>query len=75
VPLDRARADEQEGADLRVRVAVGRQLRDLGFLRGEFVAGLDTALADGLTGRRQLAPGALGERIGSDRRQYLVRGP
>ena len=45
VPLDGAWAEEQLGADLRVRVAVARELGDLCFLGGEVVAGLGLASA------------------------------
>ena len=38
------------------------------------VARLDGALAHGLAGRQQLAAGALGERLGPDAAEHLVRG-
>jgi hypothetical protein len=43
VPLDRARAEEELRADLRVRVPVGRQAGDLRFLRSQFISRLDRA--------------------------------
>ena len=50
VVLDRARADEQPGADLGVGQAVAGQPRDLCFLGGQLDAGLHGALAGGLAG-------------------------
>src|SRR5216684_350056 len=46
VVLDRARADEQLGADLGIREPAVREPRDLGLLRGEVAAVLDAAFAD-----------------------------
>src|SRR5829696_4799221 len=63
VVLDGARPDEQLGADLRVRVSPLREQGDLSLLRREDVAGLDCEPADRLARGRQLAPGALGERL------------
>src|ERR1700730_14465752 len=51
VVLDRAGADEQPGADLRVREAVAGQPRDPGLLGGQLTGGLDGALAGGLARR------------------------
>jgi hypothetical protein len=59
--LTRARADEQPGADLRVRQPIARQPGDLHLLRGELIARLDSALARRLAGGLQLVPGPLGE--------------
>ena len=74
VPLDRARAEEQLGADLRVREPVGRQPRDLRLLRRQLVERLDGALAHRLAGGQQLAAGALGERLHAHLGEHLVRG-
>src|SRR4051794_15584961 len=63
MPLDGARADEQLRADLGIRAPIARQAGDLRLLRGELVARLHRALADGLTRGEQLAAGALGERF------------
>src|SRR3954447_4069855 len=46
MPLDRAGAEEQLGADLRVGEPVAGQARDLILLRGELVAHLRAARAD-----------------------------
>src|SRR2546423_12170638 len=61
VVLDRARADEQLGADLRVRVSPLRQPGHLRLLRGEHVTRLDREPSHGLARGCQLAPGAFGE--------------
>ena len=68
VVLDGARADEQLRADLGVRAAVAGEPGDLRLLRRERVARLGGALARRLAGGQQLAAGALGERLGADRR-------
>jgi hypothetical protein len=73
VPLHRARAEEELGPDLRVRLPAGGQARDLGLLRGQLVERLDRALTHGLAGGQQLAPGALGERLHADVREHHVR--
>jgi NAD(P)H-flavin reductase len=58
VVLDGAGADEQPGADLRVRQPVAGQPGDLGFLGGQFVIPAATgALVRCLPGGPQLAPG------------------
>jgi hypothetical protein len=62
VVLDRARADEQPGADFRVGQPIQGQPRDLGLLGGQLYGALDGALAGGLAGGGQLAPGPLGKR-------------
>src|SRR6266566_5319250 len=74
VVLDRAWADEQPGTDLRVGQAVPGQPRDLGLLRGQLDSGLDGALARGLASSGQFAPGPLGERLDTHRRQHVVGG-
>src|SRR5262245_25093830 len=61
VPLHGSWAEEQLGADLRVGLATGGALGDLGLLRSEVVECLDSALAHGLAGGHQLAAGTLGE--------------
>lgn len=63
MPLDRAWADEQLGADLRVRVALARESCDLRLLRRQLVPCFDRALADRRTGREELAMGTLSESI------------
>src|SRR5215469_14477021 len=82
VVLDRARADEQSRADLRVGKTLAGQPRDLGLLGGQRITGLAGsrsgglrgALADGLAGGQQLAAGALGEPAGPCRIKQLVGG-
>jgi hypothetical protein len=74
VPFDGARADEQLGADLRVRVAVTGESADLGLLCGEFVERLDCAFARGFAGGQELARGALGERVHAHRGEQPVGG-
>src|ERR1700677_1933174 len=72
VPLDRARADEQLGADLGIRTPVTSKPGDLRLLGRELVACLDGLLADRLAGGRQLAAGALSESLGPHRGEHLV---
>ena len=67
-------ADEQPRADLGVRQSVAGQARDLSFLGGEFIAGLDGAFADTLAGGQQLALGARSERLDPHRVEHLERG-
>src|SRR5581483_7746500 len=62
VVLDRARADEQLGADLRVGVSVAGQPRDLELLGREVVARVRGDPPHGLAGGEELAAGTLGER-------------
>src|SRR5258708_11315964 len=64
VVLDRARADEQPGADLRVGQPLPRQPRDLGLLSGQRVTGLAgphagplDARADGLAASQPCSSG------------------
>src|SRR5262249_34781232 len=61
VPLDGAPAEEELGADLRVRLPVGRHPGDLQLLRGQVLERLDRALARGFSGGRQLTARALSE--------------
>jgi len=72
VVLDRARADEQPRADLRVRQALAGQPRDLRLLRGQLHGRLDRTLAGGLPRGLQLKPGPFGERPDTHRVQHLV---
>src|SRR5207248_10182082 len=70
--LDGPRAEEEPRTNLRVRQPVTGQLGDLPLLRGQIVPGLDSALARVLPRREQLAPGALGEPIGSDAVEHAM---
>ena len=82
VVLDRTRADEQPGADLRVRQPIPGQPGHLRLLNGQRFAGrtgwraggLGGALAGGLAGGQQLAAGPLGERLHPHRVQHLIGG-
>ena len=56
-------ADEQPRGDLGVRQSVAGEARDLSFLGGELIPGLDSAFADTLSGGKQLALGASGEPV------------
>ena len=67
VVLNRARADEQPGTDLRVGQPVPGQPRDLGLLRGQLDGGLHGASARGLAGGQQLAAGPRSERLHAHR--------
>src|SRR5262249_23550497 len=61
VVLDRARTDEELGADLRVGVTVAGKRRDLKLLRRQRVAHVCRSAARGLAGGDQLPTRALGE--------------
>src|SRR4051812_4361710 len=74
VVFDGARADEQLGTDLRIRVAVTRQARDLELLRRERVPVVGGDPARGLAGGDELASRPLGERVGAHATEALVRG-
>jgi hypothetical protein len=74
VVLDRARADEQLGADLRVGVPLARESSDLRLLGGEQVTGVGDAWTGGLAGGEQLATGALGERLGAEPAETVMSG-
>ena len=75
VVLDRARADEEPRADLRVRESVACQLGDLRLLRASARrACLGVRARDGLAGGEQLAAGALRERRGTHGGEHLVGG-
>jgi hypothetical protein len=80
VILDRPRADEQPGGDLRVGQAVPGHPRHLslpGRQRrpgpGRSWGGLDGPVGHGLTRVAQLTAGPLGERLDPDRLQHVVR--
>ena len=73
MPLDGAGADEELGADLRVRPAGDGEPRDVLLLRRELVARVVPPLADGLAGREQFVARALAEPVRADRAEQLVR--
>ena len=75
MPFDGAGGQEQLGADLRIAEPVTSEPGDLQFLRGELIARLDLALADGLTRGQQLATAALGERLHPHRGEAFVGSP
>lgn len=70
MPLDGAGADEQFGADFRVRSARESESRDVFLLRCELIQRVDSALADRLAGREQLA--SRGESIRANRVEHFV---
>src|SRR5437763_3303429 len=74
VVLDSARADEQLGADLRVRLSLRGEPRDLRLLGGEDVTRLIDPLASGFSGGRELATGALGKPLGPDAVEHFMGG-
>ncbi len=74
VPFDRARGQEQLGADLRAGPAVAGQPRDLLLLGRELAVRLGAALAHLLPRGDQLPAGALGERLHPHRGEHVVRG-
>src|SRR3954447_11664272 len=69
VPFDGARAEEELGADLRVRPPVAREPGDVLLLRGELVARVVAALAHLLAGGQQLVAGTFGEPRGAHRQE------
>src|SRR5215218_9753443 len=73
VPFDRARAEEELGADLRVGPPVAREPGDVLLLRGELVARVVAALAHLLAGGQQLVPGTLGESRCARRQEHVAR--
>src|SRR4051812_34573491 len=73
VGLHGARADEQLGADLRIRLSRHGAPGDLRLLRRERVARLEREPAHRLAGGRELACRALGERFRADAAERLVR--
>src|SRR3954469_1073115 len=72
VPLDGAGAEEELGADLRVRASFARQASDLLLLRRELVARVVAALAHPFACGQQLVPGALGESVGAHRQERFA---
>src|SRR5436305_1417568 len=70
----RARADEQLGADLRVRLPVARHAGDLSLLWREDVAGLYCSLGCALTRGHELATSALSEPLGPYAAEHFVGG-
>src|SRR5829696_2477493 len=72
VPFDGAWAEEELGADLRVRPPVASEPGDVLLLWGELVARVLAPLAYLLAGRQQLVPGTLGEALRTHRQQHLA---
>src|SRR6185312_4628828 len=72
VVLDGARADEQPGTYLRVGLPFCGESSDLRLLGSEDLACRLGATAHGFAGGEQLAPGALGERLGPAASEHLV---
>jgi hypothetical protein len=66
VVLDRARADEQLSGDLPVRVSLGHEARDLGFLWCQLAERIHRSLSGMFSGRLELDPCAFGELYGVD---------
>ena len=64
MPLDRAGAEVELRADLRIRPAVAGESCDVLLLRRELIARLVEALAHLRAGGQQLVPRAFGERVG-----------
>src|ERR1700730_2050422 len=75
VVLDRARADEQQGGDLSVRVSLGHEARDLRLLWRQLSKGIDGAFASMLAGRFQFDACALGECLHTEVGEEVVRRP
>src|SRR6476659_1593787 len=73
VPLDRARAQEELRADLRICMPIRGEPRDLLLLRGQLSACLVAPFAPLLARREQLAAGALGECDGTEAGEGLIR--
>jgi hypothetical protein len=63
VVVDGARTDEQPRGDFLVGGTLGREARDLRFLRGQVIACLDGPFTRVLASRRELDPSAFGERL------------
>jgi len=74
VPLDGARADEQPGADLRVRKPVPGETRHLPLLPVSSSRVTDGALAHFVAGDEQFDPGALDERFHAHIHEHRVGG-
>jgi hypothetical protein len=75
VVLDRARGQEQPGANLRVRRPVAGQPGDLRLLGGQLRPGRDRVLASGLAGGAQFAPCPRGERLQAHLLLHLAGSP
>src|SRR5712691_11800811 len=73
MPFDRARGQEQPGADLRISAAVAGQPGNQLLLRSELAPRLDAALAHPLACGDQLAAGTFGERLHTNRHEHVVR--
>src|SRR6266568_8041533 len=74
VVLDRARAHEEVGSDLRVGQAITGQPGDLDLPGGELGWHTGRAFTYSLAGREQLARGSFGEAVSSHGGEHLVRG-
>src|SRR4051812_7504985 len=74
MPLHGTGTEEEPGTDLRIGKPVARHPRDLHLLRRQLVAGVVGTFARDLTGRRQLHPGAFGERLHPDCGELLTSG-
>src|SRR3954454_10357864 len=74
VVLDRPRADEQLGADLRVGAPLAGQSRDLELLGRQGVPRVRRDPRHGVAGGDELAAGSLGERFGAHVAEALVGG-
>ena len=75
MPLHRARAEEELGADLRVRQAIPGEPGNLLFLGCELLANLGASLANLFAGCEQLAAGSLSEALHPDCDERAVSGP
>src|SRR5580765_2282075 len=73
VPFDGARAEEELRTDLRVRLTVPGELRDLCLLGGELVARVVGASARFLSGGDELSPRSLGESLHAHGAEHVVR--
>ena len=75
VVVDGAGADEQLSGDFLIRGPLGREARDLCFLRGRRLALIDVTPSRGSSGRPELDPGALGERFHAELREQRMGAP
>src|SRR5262249_61920981 len=73
VPLDRARAEEEQRPDLGIRAPVPREGGDLRLLGRELPARVVGSLARRRSGREQLARRASGESFCSDPDEEVMR--
>src|SRR5690348_16709538 len=74
MPLDRARTEEQPGADLRVRQAVSGEARDVELLRCQLVGRLSVAAQRFPAEHGEFTSSAFGKGVGPHRQQHLVSG-